>query len=319
MLSQENQLIAYFSENLNDAWQWYSTYDKEFYTVVQVLRYWRHYLLLQEFVMYSDHEALKYLNSQKRLHTRHSKWVEFFQDYTSVLKHKARVKNKVADVLSWRVKVLVAINSYVTGFENWERSICHIPTLKKYMSCYKMDLLERWTNLCYMTDIYLDSVSYVSPYVPQRFFSPGNCMLEIWLDTSVKTRQLMLLSIDSTNWAWKETLLKLFVSVALVNWPNKKKQVVGPYTLLHVPCCPWQDMSLNFILGLPKTQKRHDSILVVIDRFSKMAHFIPYSKTSDASHVAALFFDHVVKLHGLPKTMVSVRDVKLISYFWQTL
>jgi len=99
----------------------------------------------------------------------------------------------------------------------------------------------------------------------------------------------------------------------------KKKQVVSRYTLLPVPSCPWQDVSLNFILGLLKTQKRHDSILVVIDIFSKMAHFIPYFKTSDASHVAAFFFDHVVKLHRLPKTMVSGRDVKLISYFWQTL
>ena len=78
-------------------------------------------------------------------------------------------------------------------------------------------------------------------------------------------------------------------------------------------------MSLDFILGLSKTQKRYDSVLVVVDRFSKMAHFIPCSRTSYASHVTAFFFDHVVKLRELPKTMVSDRDVKFVNYFWQIL
>jgi len=97
---------------------------------------------------------------------------------------------------------------------------------------------------------------------------------------------------------------------------KQQKQIL---TLFSVPSYSWQDVSLNFILGIAKTQKRHDSILVVVDRFFKMAHFIMYSKTSVASRVAALFFDHVIKLHELPKTMVFDKNVKFVSYFWQTL
>jgi hypothetical protein len=72
---------------------------------------------------------------------------------------------------------------------------------------------------------------------------------------------------------------------------------------LHVPSVPWGDISMHFVLGLPKTKRGNDSIFVVVNRFSKMAHFIPYHKSDNVSHVADLFFAEIVRLHGAPNTI----------------
>ena len=64
VLSQERRPVAFFSEKLSDAHQKWATYDKEFYSIVRALKTWKHYLVGREFVLYSDYDALKHLNSQ---------------------------------------------------------------------------------------------------------------------------------------------------------------------------------------------------------------------------------------------------------------
>ena len=76
---------------------------------------------------------------------------------------------------------------------------------------------------------------------------------------------------------------------------------------------------MDFITALPKTKAGFDAIVVFVDTFSKMTHFIPTTMTATAPDTARLFFDHVFKIHSLPQSIVSDRDAKFTSKFWRTL
>jgi hypothetical protein len=118
VLSQENIPVAYFSENLNEAKRNYSTYDKEFYAIIQALKKWRHYLVPKEFVLYSDNHALKFITRHENLNQRRAKWIEFMQNFTFVIKHIYGNVNKCVDTLSMRILILQEFQVKTSGFDH---------------------------------------------------------------------------------------------------------------------------------------------------------------------------------------------------------
>ncbi|WVZ53103.1 hypothetical protein U9M48_004089 [Paspalum notatum var. saurae] len=88
---------------------------------------------------------------------------------------------------------------------------------------------------------------------------------------------------------------------------------------LNIPAWKWEDIHMDFVVGLPRTQKGYDSIWVIIDRFTKSAHFIPVKTSYTAATYAELYIARIVSLHGVPVTITSDRGSVFVSRFWEQL
>jgi hypothetical protein len=102
------------------------------------------------------------------------------------------------------------------------------------------------------------------------------------------------------------------------NKPSNQRPL-GLLTPLRVPTDRWEQITMDFIVQLPRTNQGYDSIVVFVDRLSKRVHLAPTTTTASAVEIARIFFDVVFRHHGLPATIISDRDPKFTSRFWKTL
>ncbi|KAK1629624.1 hypothetical protein QYE76_003939 [Lolium multiflorum] len=317
VLMQEGRPIAYFSEKLSGAKLNYPIYDKELYALIRVLEVWQHYLWPKEFIIHSDHEALKYLKAQSTLHKRLAKWVEFIESFPYIIKHKKGKDNIVADALSRKNMLLTQLDVKIPGLE----ILCDLyATDHDFAEPYRLCALGKAWEKYHIHDGFL--------FRANKLCVPESSVRLLLLQEShagglmghFGREKTLLMLADHFYWPKMRRDVDRYVRRCITcNKSKSKLKPHGLYTPLPAPTTPWEDISMDFVLGLPRTKRGHDSIFVVVDRFSKMSHFIACHKSDDASHIANLFFREIVRLHGVPKTIVSDRDVKFMSYFWKTL
>ena len=319
VLSQDGHPVEFFSEKLDDTKRRYENYDREFYAIVQSLRHWRHYLLPKEFVLYSDHSALRHLHDQKKVSDQHSRWIEYMQDYMFVIRHKKGKDNVVADALSRRPHVLNMMKVHVTGFEEMTEAYAECPNFKKILRTLSDGPTSEYSDYCISEGYLFRGKRLCVPRTSIRDFLIWEAHAGGLSGHPGVNKTIHALEYQFYWPALKRDVGNIISRCLTCSKAKMTKQNVDLYTPLPVPTRPWYDLTLDIVLGLPRTARRHDSILVVVDRFSKMAHFVPCSKTANASRVATLFFNEIVKLHGPSRSMVSDRDVRFTSYFWKTL
>ncbi len=112
-----------------------------------------------------------------------------------------------------------------------------------------------------------------------------------------------------------------FVSNCLTCQQLKAEHQV-PAGLLHplpMPELKWERITMDFVMGLLRTQKSHDAIWVIVDRLTKFAHFLPIRMDYSLERLAKLYIDEIVRLHGVPVSIVSDKDPRFTSRFWGSL
>ncbi|XP_023640434.1 uncharacterized protein LOC111831116 [Capsella rubella] len=315
VLTQGGKPVAYFSEKLSGATLNYPTYDKELYALVRAMETWQHYLLARECVIHTDHETLKHLRGQTNLKRRHAKWLEFIEAFPYVIKYKKGKENIVADALSRRHALITTMDATILGFEGLKDQYANDP---EFGECYREHGKANFDRF-FIHDGFL--------FREHRLCVPDGSIRELLLREAhgggltghFGVAKTLAVLREHFYWPKMKRMVEKFCGRCLIC--RKAKSTTRPhglYTPLPIPESPWVDLSMDFVLGLPIIDNK-DSIFVVVDRFSKMAHFIPCHKSNDAVHIANLFFRDVVKLHGIPRTIVSDRDKKFLGHFWRTL
>ena len=162
----------------------------------------------------------------------------------------------------------------------------------------------------------------------------------IYVPEAADLREQLLIEAHETPYSVHPGTTKMYQDLKKGYWwPGMKKDVVrfvekcltcqqvkaehqrpaGTLQPLEIPEWKWEQITMDFVSGLPKSPTNHDSIWVIVDRLTKTAHFIPILMTYSMDRLTELYVQHIVRLHGVPKSIVSDRDTRFTSKFWKSL
>lgn len=346
--------IAFYSRKLDDSEVNYDIYDKELLAIVDSFQVWRHYLQgsKHQITVFTDHKNLEYFKSCKNLSRRQARWSLQLSSYWFVITYRPGSQNPKADALSRRSDMAFLKEGGkqpVKSMFSDDQIIANASTTytldTAFMNKVKEAMMydEKLRNLKSMVKSPNSAPSYMRKKLSRYSIDDETNLLLldkricIPEDDSLKTEVLQVhhdsqvaghlgraktSELVSRSFHWPG--LRSFVNRYVANCPTCKRSKAdrqakqGHLSPLQVPDTPWFSISMDFISGLP-TSSHYNCIWVVVDRLTKMAHFIPCLDSIDASGLADLFVKEVFRLHGLPVEIISDRGSIFTSAFWQSL
>ncbi|KAL0173559.1 hypothetical protein M9458_029527, partial [Cirrhinus mrigala] len=300
---------SFFSRKFNSTQQRYGLGDRELLAIKWALEEWRHWLQggSEPFTVWTDHQNLTVIKQTKQLNPRQARWALFFEHFDFHLSYRPGSKNTKADALSRQHQ-----KDTVTSDP--------APVLPSQiiLAPIRWGLEERVRQS--------HSQEPPPPETPAgRLFVPNHLRQEVlqWGHDSTLAGhqgvQRTLHFISRAFW-WRTLRRDVQQYVLACNTCARSKNPNAPSTgelqPLPIPKRPWTHISIDFVSGLPESQGKN-TILTIVDRFSKAVHLVALSGLPTAKTTAELILEHVVRLHGFPQDIVSDRGPQFTAKFWQ--
>ncbi|QRV72087.1 Retrotransposable element Tf2 protein [Ceratobasidium sp. AG-Ba] len=335
--------VAYLSKSYNDAQRNYDTANKELLAIVESLKHWRIYLegTILPVTVFTDHRNLERWKNAETFNRRHARWHMELASFNFEIHYRPGKMSNKPDALSRRHDH--------EDIPNPQQIMINAERFKGFKANIEIDIIsmireslsddESLTTLIESTKKKEDLPPSIRKQYDKyewkedllwyegRIVIPENkeirlAILEMHHDNPIAGHQgqARTLELISRRYYWPamKQQVNRFVETCEICQRSKGHKRYAPQKPLPIPQKPWEDIAYDFIVKLPESQGM-DSILVVIDRFSRQAHFIPCLESTNAEGVADLFIKEVWKLHGLPKTTVSDRGPTFNSQFLKAL
>ena len=340
---------AFYSRTLSPAERNYDIHDKELLAVKTAFAQWRHLLAGAQhtITVYTDHKNLEYFRSTTKVLTgRLARWSRFLAAFDFVLTYRPGPQGGKPDALSRRIEykldaaspgsppepVLKPSNFLVGAISSWSTDFAarlHLAT--------SIDPLVAAVRQFLRDPAATDVTAWLSPQDAGRMRDAGAVLHHakaVYVPPPLRLEILQARHDAPT--AGHFGIARTFELVARdFWWPGLRQQVrefvascetckrakaprhqqFGPLQPLPTPARPWASLSLDFITDLPASEG-HTVILVVVDRLTKMGHFIPLPALPTAEATATALVRQVFRLHGLPNDVVSDRGSQFTSKFW---
>ncbi|KAJ9544494.1 hypothetical protein OSB04_024201 [Centaurea solstitialis] len=323
VLMQRGRVIAYASRQLKPHEANYPTHDLELAAVVFALKIWRHYLYGVKCTIFTDHRSLRYFLEHPNLNMRQRRWLDVVKDYDCEILYHPGMANVVADALS-RKK---------------EHAPLRISHLKMSVTTSFVDLVLRAQ----------EEASREENQNGERIrgqmaaFIRDSCGLltrfgRVWVPRAGAARQTLLEEAHKSEFSIHPGATKMYRDLRTGYWWPGMKRDVARYVEscltclkvkaehqkphdkmqpLEIPEWKWENITMDLITKLPKTPRMFDAIWVIVDRLTKSALFLAIRESSTAEQLAEIYVKEVVSRHGVPVSIISDRDVRFTSRFWE--
>ena len=352
VLMQSGKVIAYASRQLKVHEKNYPTHDLELAAVVFALKIWRHYLYGVHVDIFTDHKNLQYVFTQKDLNLRQRRWLEFLKDYDMSVHYHPGKANVVADALS---RVSMGSLAHVEeGSKELAKEVHRLAKLGVRLEGVdsggvvvvdgsRSSLVDEVIVKQDLDPSLVELKASVSSGKVEVFSQGGDGALRYQGRLCVPcvdgVRERILDEAHNSFYSIHPGSTKMYRDLRDVYWWGGMKKDIAKFVSgchscqqvkaehqrpggltqdIEIPTWKWEEINMDFVVGLPKARRGFDSVWVVVDRMTKSAHFLPVKTTYGAEEYAKLYIHELVRLHGIPLSIISDRGAQFTSHFWKS-